>query len=78
MMIVFAISIVIIAFLIPFKKKRELSVGKLIYHKEFETQELNFIIEEVQFQNSIDCIKNYNSIVFQYSNTLSKPVVLIS
>jgi hypothetical protein len=72
MIIAFAIAIVIIAFLVRLNTKRLLAVGKQIYHKELKTNESHILVEEVEFKNSIECTKNYNNLVSQFSKKLNK------
>lgn len=72
MIIVCAILTALIAFIIPSKTKRELALGKLTYHNELEIKESHSIIEEVRFKNSIECTRNYNNLVFQFSNSLKR------
>ena len=53
--------------LLSFRKKRELNVGKLIEHQEFFSHGFYSIVEQVKFRNSVECIKNYNDLVFVFS-----------
>ena len=72
MIIVFAIPILIIVFLIRSNTEKTLAVGKQTYHNELETKESHILIEEVEFKNSIECTRNYNNLVSQFSNKLKK------
>lgn len=69
MIITFVITVAITTLFFAFNKKRELTVGKLIYHNELKTKESLLVIEEVRFKNSIECIRNYNNLVFHFSNS---------
>ena len=67
----FIVVVFVLIFLFLFnKKRRELRMGPLIYHKEIKSIHSLCIIEQVQFDNAIECIKNYNRLVMEFTNGL--------
>lgn len=61
------VFLVVVAILLITPKKREIQGGNLLYHTVIESNKTLIITEEVNFKSSVDCIKNYNNLVFRFS-----------
>ena len=51
------------------RKKRMITAGKLVIHGEVENESTLVITEKVRFRNSVECISNYNRLVFEWSES---------
>ena len=47
--------------------KREIPFGDLVSREKSNSKEGSFITEIAQFKDSVECIKYYNQLVFQFS-----------
>jgi len=61
------ISILCVFSLLLNKKKREIPFGKLVSHKKWHLEGNYYISEVVTFKDSVQCIKYYNKLIFQFS-----------
>ena len=66
-LIFITITVIFILSLLLNKKKREIPFGKLVSHKKWQLKGNYYISEIVTFKDSVQCIKYYNKLVFQFS-----------
>lgn len=66
-LIFITITILFIFWFLLNKKKREIPFGKLVSRKKWNLEDKYYVTEVVKFRDSIECIKYYNKLVFQFS-----------
>ena len=66
-LIIVTISIVLAFSLLFIKKKREIPFGEFVSRTKWHLEGNDYITEVVIFKDSIECIKYYNKLVFQFS-----------
>ena len=67
-MIILGVILVIVLYALLNRERREIQAGQLISYRKFKSDCGTSIIEKVRFQNAVECIKQYNSLVSKLSS----------